>query len=150
MQVCGDKERLGYYRKLEGFIAATIKPHLLAMQASEGGLPDHLQKVRPCPSPGFIYGLGNLIIELGTKLTSVRAHCRQFEDERPTGLCMAFVSLCRYLCIKAKCAIQYCLPRKLATFCVPFSARIETDKDNWIEPKSKKRDREEVNLVRRC
>lgn len=136
-QVSGDKERLDYYRKLEGFIAATIKPHL---QASEGGLPDHLQKVRPCPSPGFNHGLGNLIIELGAKVTCVTAHCRQFEDERPTSLCMGFVSLCRYLCIKAKCAVQYCLPRKLATLCVSFSASIESDKVNKIEKaKSKKR-----------
>ncbi|EIE19938.1 hypothetical protein COCSUDRAFT_44339 [Coccomyxa subellipsoidea C-169] len=44
-QVSEDTERLAYYRKLEGFLAATIRPHLVAMQASEEGLPDHLQKV---------------------------------------------------------------------------------------------------------
>ncbi|EIE19942.1 hypothetical protein COCSUDRAFT_58179 [Coccomyxa subellipsoidea C-169] len=43
--VSEDTERLAYYRKLEGFLAATIRPHLVAMQASEEGLPDHLQKV---------------------------------------------------------------------------------------------------------
>lgn len=42
-----DAERLAYYRKVEGFLAATIRPHLVAMQASEEGLPDHLQKVCP-------------------------------------------------------------------------------------------------------
>lgn len=46
-QVSEDTERLAYYRKLEGFLAATVRPHLVAMQASEDGLPDHLQKARP-------------------------------------------------------------------------------------------------------
>ena len=44
-QVSEDRVRLDYYRKVEAFMAATIKPHLLAMQDSEEGLPDHLQKV---------------------------------------------------------------------------------------------------------
>ncbi|KAK9916399.1 hypothetical protein WJX75_002178 [Coccomyxa subellipsoidea] len=45
IQVSEDTERLAYYRKLEGFLAATVRPHLVAMQTSEEGLPDHLQKV---------------------------------------------------------------------------------------------------------
>lgn len=115
-QVSGDKERLDYYRKLEGFIAATIKPHLLAMQASEGGLPDHLQKVRPCPSPGSNHGLGNFIIELGAKVTFVREHIVASLMTRCRQVCAWHLSARADTCVSKPSVPFKSLPRKLAKF----------------------------------
>ena len=49
VQVNDDMERLQYHRHLEAYMVAKIRPHLLALQDSEAGLPSHLQKVGTLP-----------------------------------------------------------------------------------------------------
>ncbi len=41
-----DETRLQHYRHLEAYMVAHIRPHILGMADTEGGIPEHLQKVR--------------------------------------------------------------------------------------------------------